>query len=120
MASALGVFVGNSPAWGFHSSIVIVVAVVLKLNKAIAFTFSNVSIPPMIPLIVYSSIKTGSLFTHAKMPVIFNKSLSFSDVGHDIQNYVLGSIILATVMAIITGTAGFVVLSVISMLKPKQ
>jgi glycosyltransferase involved in cell wall biosynthesis len=54
---ALGVFIGISPFWGFQTILVLFLAVLLKLNKAIAFAFSNISFPPFIPFIVYGSLK---------------------------------------------------------------
>src|SRR5690606_15833943 len=57
---ALGVFIGLSPLWGFHTVTVIFLALLLNLNKVIAFAFSNVSLPPFIPFILYFSLKLGS------------------------------------------------------------
>jgi hypothetical protein len=53
LSIALGVLIGFSPLWGFHTIVVLFLAVVLKLNKAIAFAFSNVSVAPLIPFIIY-------------------------------------------------------------------
>src|SRR5690606_15969568 len=55
LSVALGVFIGLSPFWGFQTLIVLFLAFVFRLNKLISFAFSNVSIPPLIPFIIYAS-----------------------------------------------------------------
>src|SRR5690606_12379396 len=57
---ALGVWVGLSPFWGFQTVIVLFLAVILRLNKLIAFAFSNISIPPLIPFIIYGCFQIGA------------------------------------------------------------
>src|SRR5699024_3036539 len=57
---ALGVLIGLSPLWGFHTVIVLFLAILFNLNKVIAFAFSNVSLPPFIPFIIFSGLKIGS------------------------------------------------------------
>ncbi|UWX56673.1 DUF2062 domain-containing protein [Maribacter litopenaei] len=60
LSIALGVFIGLSPFWGLHTILVLSLAILLKLNKPIAFAFSNVSLPPFIPFIVLASLQIGS------------------------------------------------------------
>ena len=118
-AIALGVFVGVAPLWGFQTIIVLFLAVVLKSNKAIAFAFSNISIPPMIPLIIYGSLKMGSLFTHNDAPLILDSSLTFSDIHEHIAQYLVGSFILAALLSIIFGLTGYLLLTVFSTFRNK-
>src|SRR5690606_32795638 len=61
LSVALGVLIGISPFWGFQTVTVLFLAWVFRLNKLIAFAFSNVSIPPLIPFVVYASLETGAL-----------------------------------------------------------
>lgn len=102
-AVALGVFVGISPFWGFHTLIVFLMAAVLKLNKVIAFIFSNISIPPLIPVIIYASYQAGSILTGNG----FSWELSLSDfdsgaeVLEGLGQYLLGSFALAGITAIL-------------------
>ncbi len=69
-AIAIGIFVGLSPFWGIHTFLVFVLAALLKVNKVTAFLFSNISIPPFIPV-------------------------STTDVFLGLGQYILGSLILA-------------------------
>jgi len=59
-AISLGIFVGISPFWGFHTLLVFTLAAIFNLNKPVAFLFSNISIPPFIPFILYFSYQLGN------------------------------------------------------------
>nr|WP_264544887.1 DUF2062 domain-containing protein [Flavobacterium sp. N1846] len=111
LSIALGVFCGIAPFWGFQTAMVISVAVLLRWNKALAFTFSNVSIPPMIPFIIYGSLKVGGLFVEDKAKFTFGNPITFNHVKTNIVQYLIGSFILATVMAFIFGVGSYLVLS---------
>jgi len=101
-AIALGIFVGISPFWGLHTLLVFTLAAVFRLNKVIAFLFSNISIPPFIPVIIYSSYQFGSLITGKGLD--WNLQLQNFDTGRDIftglWQYIIGSFVLAIVLAI--------------------
>jgi len=110
LSIALGVFIGIAPLWGFQTAIVLFLAYILRLNKLIAFTFSNVSIPPMIPFIVLASLRIGDVFV--KEGSVMNPDVSIVEtVKQNIVQYLTGSIILATVAAILFGLTGYVLLS---------
>lgn len=107
---ALGVFIGLSPLWGFHTVLVVSLAVLLKLNKVIAFAFSNVSMAPLIPFVVFLSLQTGALVTGNEL------SFSMSDIAEDfgafqhLQTYIIGSLVLAVSSAILFGFLGYLIL----------
>ena len=52
-AIMLGVFMGIVPIWGYQMLATLFLAHVLKLNKVIAIVAANISIPPMIPFLLY-------------------------------------------------------------------
>ena len=112
LSIVLGTFIGLSPLWGLHSFLSIFLAAVFKLNKVISFTFSNVSLPPFIPFIIYGSLKIGGLL----MGSGFNLQLHQIDQNFDIKThliqYVVGSFVLATFTSIVFGLIGFTVLTI--------
>jgi glycosyltransferase involved in cell wall biosynthesis len=120
LSIALGVFIGISPFWGLQTIIVLFLAVLFNLNKAISFAFSNISFPPFIPFIIYGSLKIGSYFIQSKKPLIFDSSMTFSDVQLNIGQYFLGSFILATIMSILFGLSGYILLTIFSTFKNKK
>lgn len=112
LSVALGVFIGLSPFWGFHTLIVISLAILFNLNKAIAFGFSNVSLPPFIPFVLYASSKIGQTI----LGVDYNYTLEMFKNGFEItdhlKTYVVGSFTLAIIAASVLGIASFIVFSV--------
>lgn len=109
LSVALGVFIGVSPLWGFHTVLVLFLAVVLKLNKVIAFAFSNVSLPPFIPFIVFMSLKVGSFVLGEPQPSFTNIGENFEMIK-SLKTYIVGSFTLAIISAITIGILGYVFL----------
>ena len=102
MSIALGTFIGLSPFWGLQTFLTISLAVLLKLNKVLAFAFSNVSIPPFIPLIVGGSLAIGGYLLGAETNFM-DQEFSLDLVKKHLLQYVLGSLILATVVSALFG-----------------
>ena len=100
-AIALGIFVGLSPFWGLHTLLVFTLAAVFRLNKVIAFLFSNISIPPLIPVIVYASYQAGSLISGNGFDwdLEFQNFQTGNDVFLGLWQYILGSFALAIGLA---------------------
>ncbi len=118
LSIALGVFIGLTPLWGFHTILSIFLAVVFKLNKVISFAFSNVSFPPFIPFIIYGSLKIGGFILGKKGGFQLNQIDSDFDITAHLLQYVIGSFILATGLSILFGIFGYIILSLISRNKP--
>ncbi|WP_299901602.1 DUF2062 domain-containing protein [uncultured Aquimarina sp.] len=112
-AIALGLFIGIAPLWGFQTILVISLAVLLKLNRTIAFLFSNISIPPFIPFIIYGSYQIGAIAMGKEMDATLNIEdiKSGTDVFKGLGQYVLGSIILATLVSSISGVIAYLYFS---------
>src|SRR5690554_1558616 len=102
---ALGVFIGILPIWGFQTIVVLFLAVAFRLNKLLAFAASNISIPPMIPFIVIAALKIGSWVLNS---AVNNKEVS-TIVGfkNHLFEYLIGSVILATVTALVVGFTSY-------------
>ncbi|SHE85332.1 DUF2062 domain-containing protein [Chryseobacterium takakiae] len=107
---ALGVLIGFSPFWGFHTLLTISLAVLFKLNKVLAFVASNVSIPPFIPFIIAASLFLGAPFVGGNSN-IFSQELNFDLVKNNLLQYLVGSAILSVSMSVISGTAVFLFLN---------
>lgn len=106
---ALGVFIGIAPLWGFQTIIVLFLAYILRLNKLIAFAFSNVSFPPVIPLIIYLSLQMGSLIVEGTVPD--ENATTMDAIKQNLAQYLAGSILLATVASFLFGMAGYLILT---------
>lgn len=110
LSISLGTFIGLSPFWGLQTFLAIFLASVFRLNKVISFAFSNVSIPPFIPFIIYGSLKIGGFLLGKE----FNINLSQVDSNFDIKThllqYIIGSFTLATAGSILFGLIGYFIL----------
>lgn len=107
---ALGVFIGFSPLWGFHTFLTISLAVLFKLNKVLAFVASNVSLPPFIPFIIAASLFLGAPFLHGESNIL-SQELNFELIKNNLLQYIIGSFILATTMSAVSGIVTFLFLN---------
>jgi uncharacterized protein (DUF2062 family) len=113
LSIALGVFIGIAPFWGFQTVLVLFLAVLFRWNKILAFTFSNISIPPMIPFIIFGSLQVGSYFVKDEVNFSDYQNLTFEAIKSHTSQYVIGSFILATIAAFTFGIASFFLLSLL-------
>lgn len=99
-AISLGIFCGIIPAWGWQMIIAVPLAHFFRLNKIIVLTASNISIPPMIPFILYFSYITGG-FVLGKPNGHHNleSMISFDFIKHELFQYVIGSFTFAFIAA---------------------
>ena len=111
LSIALGVFIGIAPFWGFQTVLVIFLAVLFRWNKILAFTFSNISIPPMIPFIILASLQIGSFFVKGDALFDQNQDLTFETIKKHTSQYIMGSFILATITAFVFGFSSYFLLS---------
>mgnify|MGYP000039904367 CR=1 FL=1 len=105
LSIGFGFFMGIFPIWGFQLLIGIPLAMLFRLNKVLFITAANISIPPMIPFIIYSSLLTGQLFVSGE--VHYSSVLDFSskEVQSNIYQYFVGAILLS----VFAFFAGFIV-----------
>ncbi len=119
---AFGVFMGIVPIWGFQMLVALLLAVVFKLNKLLVIISANISIPPMIPIIVFLSYKLGAvvLGDSAAYQPTFDSSISLDSIRVGFVQYVYGSIVLAVGAAIVTGLGSYLLLSILTKEKRTQ
>jgi len=121
---AFGVFMGIVPIWGFQFVSALVFAHFLKLNKAIVGLAAQISIPPMIPFLLYGSLKTGQwalgremsdtistdLLTLDTIKQLIHEYLFSGKVLQHFYEYLLGSMLFATILAVVFGSMTYIVL----------
>lgn len=115
-AVGLGLFFGILPIWGFQMMAAFAVASYFKLNRAIVLIVSNISIPPMIPLIVFVSFKIGALFVTEPVSFELLAEVDSQTIYLQIRQYVIGSSVLAASLAII----GFFVVRTVAFIVVKS
>ncbi len=113
-AIALGIFIGLSPFWGFQTILLFTFAALFRLNKVIAYLTSNVSFPPFIPFIIYASLQVGSIFVSSDAPLVLDSSITLDDIQKNATQYIVGSLILASVSALSVGFISYLLLTAFS------
>lgn len=96
MACAVGVgtAMGMMPIWGFQMITALAIAHLLKLNKIVVLAFSNVSLPPFIPFILYGGISLGGMILGRETSLDMD-NLTIENAMSDFLQYVVGAIPLA-------------------------
>jgi uncharacterized protein (DUF2062 family) len=106
---ALGIFFGLAPFWGFQMLLVVFFAWIFKLNKFVALVASNISVPPMIPFIIFLSYKFGGLIVASnRIDFTFSSSVSIQDIHQNIWQYIVGSFLLAIIASFVAGLSAFI------------
>jgi len=89
-----GTFMGVVPIWGFQILAALSLSYIFRLNKVIVLLFSNISIPPLLPFILYGSYYVGHLVIGGQK-LIFSTDIDLEYVQSVLKQYLIGSVILA-------------------------
>lgn len=112
LSIAYGIFWGIFPLWGFQLAIALPSAAFMRLNVPIVFFAANISIPPMIPFILYASFWTGALVWGDNYGDLSLENMGNLDVIQtNVYQYTIGAIALATAAAITVGLLSYFVLN---------
>jgi glycosyltransferase involved in cell wall biosynthesis len=109
---AIGIFFGIVPIWGYQLVTAILVAYLLKLNKAIVILAANISVPVMLPAILFASLKTGELVTGELSTITF-QNISLENIKLNLYVYLVGAVVLSIVFALFMGIITYVFLSML-------
>lgn len=104
-----GVFCGIIPLWGYQMIFAFATAHLMRLNKIVAVVFSNVSIPPMIPLILFGSLWTGSRLLGEEIAFSL-REVDFALLADFMKQYLVGSVVLAAVAGCVVALVGYLVM----------
>jgi uncharacterized protein (DUF2062 family) len=115
----VGVFIGVLPVWGFQMLIAYGTAYFLKLNRFITVTASNISMPPMLPFILFLSYITGGLIVgYNKHVVKYSSGMTLTWIKANLLQYLVGSFVFGILAAIVLGTVTWFLLRIFR--KPKM
>ena len=74
----------------------IALAFFFRLNKALVILSANISLPPMIPLILFASHKVGGIWLGDEaQSLVFSRELTLTIVRQNLTQYIIGAITLA-------------------------
>ena len=110
-AVMLGIFMGIVPLWGYQMLLTLLFSHLLKLNKVIAIVAANISLPPVIPFLLYGSYLTGCKVLGR--PTELNLGdVSFENVRSVLEQYLVGSVIFAVACSLVAGLITICLLSI--------
>ncbi len=102
----VGVCFGILPIWGFQMIAAFFVAHRLGLSKAVVLAASNISIPAIMPFILYASLVTGRLVLRGR--VDFSLELAppyLANAWHHTWDYLVGAVVLAFAAGVLAWAA---------------
>jgi glycosyltransferase involved in cell wall biosynthesis len=99
----LGVFMGIAPIWGYQLITAISLAYLLRLNKFLVIVAAQISIPPLIPVILYLSFITGSIVMGRGAHMVLVSPVTLTFVKTNLFQYIIGSLTLAIILSLFFG-----------------
>ena len=109
-----GVFMGIVPIWGYQLIVAIALAYLFKLHKPFVVVAANISIPPMIPFIIFGSIVSGALIMGVPIANFnFTDGFGLASIADNLLQYVIGSVVLASVAGVFSGGVSYLLLLVL-------
>ncbi len=108
---ALGLFIGVAPIWGWQIVTTLGLAHLLRLNKFVAVSASNISLPPMLPFVIFLSYLIGGWVMGAKVSHIqYSEGMGLQWIRENLVQYLLGSIVFGIVLAAVFGPIAYLLL----------
>lgn len=105
-----GIFMGIMPLFGFQLLIGIPIAIILKLNKVLSIAVAHISIPPMIPVIIYTSYKIGALFIENSIEFNSWENINLETIHLNFMQYFIGGWVFAFTASAIAFLISYVLL----------
>jgi uncharacterized protein (DUF2062 family) len=110
LSIGFGFFMGIVPLWGFQLLIGIPLAVLFRMNKVLFIAAANISIPPMIPFIIYGSFLCGQLFLTGETNSAQLTDMSLEAIQNNVYQYAIGAFIFATIAFVLSFLVSFTLL----------
>lgn len=108
MSAAVGIFIAVLPLFFIHTIVIMYVATRLNLNRLMAINIQHLCMPPFVPVIC---IQVGYYLKHGNLLTTISFQTMFSDISARLWEWLLGSLIVAPIGAILIGAIIFVTAS---------
>jgi glycosyltransferase involved in cell wall biosynthesis len=104
MAAAVGIFLAVLPLLFVHTFVILYVAARLNLNKIVAVNVQHICAPPFVPALC---IEVGYYMRHGQWLTDVSFEVVFSQFHARLLEWLLGSLIIAPIGAVLMGTVIF-------------
>lgn len=112
MSMAFGVFMGIVPVWGFQLAIGIPLAILFRLNKALFILAANISIPPIMFIIMALSVALGKWLLGINTILPDFRNITLEIVKQEGAAFFLGGTVLAIVSGVVVYLLSYLFLSI--------
>jgi glycosyltransferase involved in cell wall biosynthesis len=113
LSVSLGLFISVMPIWGWQMIVAFGLAHLFRLNKFVAVAASNLSMPPMLPFIIFGSFVAGGWALGRDISELtFDSGISWSWIGNNLLQYIVGSFVLGVAMVVVLGPVTWAILAI--------
>ena len=104
MSAAVGTFLATLPLIAVHTVVIIYVATRLRLNRMMAVAVQNLCMPPFVPMLC---IELGYRMRYGQWLTEFSTKTVVGEVHHRLFEWLIGSLVVAPVAAVLVGGTVF-------------
>lgn len=109
LAVGLGLFFGILPVWGLQTVIALALAHRFRLNMAITLMACNISLPPMVPFLLYAGTAMGHWLFTGELLTIALSDMTMARARGFVWEWLVGSMVLAVVGSVVGATITYVI-----------
>jgi uncharacterized protein (DUF2062 family) len=103
-SAGVGTFLAVLPLISVHTLVILYVATRLQLNRVMAVSIQNLCMPPFVPMIC---IEVGYHMRYGRWLTDFSPTVIFGELHHRLFEWLLGSLVVAPVAAVLVGGVVF-------------
>lgn len=101
LSVALGLFVGCLPVFGFHLFLTTGLSLAFGLDALIAYAAANISVPPMIPLLLYAELQVGTYLMSGAWHSFSLADMQVEQAGQLGLALVLGALVVGAAVSLV-------------------
>jgi uncharacterized protein (DUF2062 family) len=109
----LGCVVGCSPLFGLHLPLCVALAWLFSLNQIVVYGAANLSLPPLVPLLGFSSVQLGERLLHGRWLTLrvgdFRLTAARALVHRFFVAWLLGGLAIGTVIGALAASAVYLI-----------
>lgn len=121
LSIGFGVFMGIFPIWGFQIIVAIFLSFVFRLNKVLVLLSTNISFPPLIPLIIYLSYKVGGIWGGKDVvEILWSDKITLEMIHVNLVQYIMGALVLAVFSSVFFGLLSYLCFFIFRTVKKEE
>jgi len=113
LAVGLGLFFGILPVWGLQTVIALTLAHRWRLNMAITLMACNISLPPMVPFLLYAGTAMGHWLFTGELLTIALSDMTMARARDFVWEWLVGSMVLAVLASVLGAVVTYIVARIV-------